>query len=183
MPFDLPRFLPASDRALQTWATVQRDELVQAAREAGVSKYRISQITGIARPTIDRILKPPAEPPHRKIAAYLAKSTSGWPKVQPGGLTRLPGMANVYTPEKVAESLLADPGFRGLKLGSWINTTSGEVLAAAVAALSPSLFPADAELLVQALALAARRQHEEAQQKLVAGLLGGAALAYVIGSR
>ena len=172
-----------AEAALQAWATVQRDELVQAAREAGVSKYRISQITGIARPTIDRILKPPTEPPHVKIAAYLANATSQWPKPQPGGLTRLPGMANVYTPENVAEALLADPGFRGLKLGTWINTPSGEVLAAAVAALSPPLFPADADLLVRALTLAARRQHEEAQQRLVAGLLGGAALAYVIGSR
>ena len=172
-----------AEAALEAWATVQRNELVLAARQAGVSKYRISQITGIARPTIDRILKAPAEPPHEKIAAYLTTATAQWPKVQPGGLSRIPGMANVYSPEKVAEALLADAAFRALKLGTWLSTPPGDVLTAAVAALWPPLHPADADLLVKALAMAARRQHEEAQQKLVAGLLGGAAVALVIGSR
>jgi hypothetical protein len=171
-----------AETALKAWATVQRNELVLAAHQAGVSKYRISQITGIARPTIDRILKAPAEPPHKKVAAYLTGATAQWPKVQPGGLTRIPGMANV-SPEKVAEALLADTAFRALKLGTWLSTPPGDVLTAAVTALSPPLHPADADLLVKALAMAARRQHEEAQQKLVAGLLGGAAVALVIGSR
>jgi predicted transcriptional regulator len=34
----------------------QRDDVVRSAREAGVSKYQIHQITGLARTTIDRIL-------------------------------------------------------------------------------------------------------------------------------
>lgn len=35
-----------------------RDELVRRANKAGVSKHRIHVLTGIARTTIDRILKP-----------------------------------------------------------------------------------------------------------------------------
>jgi hypothetical protein len=174
-----------AEAALEAWrsATGQRDELVRAAHRAGVTKYRISQITGIARPTIDRILKAPSETPHEKITAYLTGFTVKWPKTQPGGLTRLPSMASVYDPAKIAEALLADQGFRALKLGTWLNTPSAELLYTAVGALSPALPTADVKLLVEALALAARRQQEEARQKLAAGLLGGAALAFVIGSR
>ena len=174
-----------AEAALEAWrsATGQRDELVRAAHRAGVTKYRISQITGIARPTIDRILKAPSGTPHEKITAYLAEFTAKWPKTQPGGMTRLPGMASVYDPAKVADALLADQGFRALKLGTWLNTPPTELLDTGVGALSPALLPADAKLLVDALALAARRQQEETRQKLAAGLLGGAALAFVIGSR
>lgn len=44
---------------LLDWATnhARRDELVRAARDAGVSKHRIYILTGIARTTIDRILR------------------------------------------------------------------------------------------------------------------------------
>ena len=46
--------------ALLAWrdSYYRRDGLVRAARAAGVSKYRIHLITGIARSTIDRILSP-----------------------------------------------------------------------------------------------------------------------------
>jgi hypothetical protein len=174
-----------AEAALDAWrsATGQRDELVRAAHRAGVTKYRISQITGIARPTIDRILKAPSGTSHEKITAYLAGFTAKWPRTPPGRLTSLPGMASVYDPAQVADALLADQGFRALKLGTWLSTPPVELLDTAVGALSPILLPADAELLVDALALAARRQQEETRQKLAAGLLGGAALAFVIGSR
>ena len=47
---------------LAEWVTVtrDRDNRVRAAVEAGVSKYRINQLTGIGRSTIDRILAAPA---------------------------------------------------------------------------------------------------------------------------
>jgi hypothetical protein len=174
-----------AEAALEAWrsAVGQRDELVRAAHRAGITKYRISQITGITRPTIDRILKVPSGTSHEVITAYLAGFTAKWPKMQPGGLTRLPGMANVYDAAKVADALLADQGFRALKLGTWLNTPPPDLLDMAVRALTPALLPADANLVAEALLLAARRQQEEARQKLVAGLLGGAALAFVIGSR
>lgn len=48
--------------ALTRWREVdsQRDSLIRAARAAGISKYEIHQLTGIARTTIDRILNPGA---------------------------------------------------------------------------------------------------------------------------
>ncbi|WP_282790962.1 DUF6003 family protein [Streptomyces sp. CC224B] len=40
-----------------------RDEMIRRANQAGVSKHRIHLLTGIARTTIDRILKPKEEQP------------------------------------------------------------------------------------------------------------------------
>jgi hypothetical protein len=171
-----------AEAALQAWATVQRDELVREARHAGVSKYRISQITGIARPTIDRILKTPGGTPGEKITAYLDGFTAEWPRPRAWELKRLTGIASAFTPDQIAGALLADARFRELKLGTWLSTPASDVLAAAVRALAPPLLPGDADVLLKALELASRRQHEEARQKLAAGLLGGAALALVIGS-
>ena len=53
-----------AERLLTEWVTVNRDRdnRVQAAIEAGVSKYRVNRITGIGRSTIDRILAAPAPP-------------------------------------------------------------------------------------------------------------------------
>jgi hypothetical protein len=60
-----------AEAALQAWATVQRDELVQVAHQAGVSKNRIHAITGIARTTIDRIPEGSVGTPQQQITAYL----------------------------------------------------------------------------------------------------------------
>jgi hypothetical protein len=172
-----------AEAALEAWksATGQRDELVRAAHEVGVSKYRITQITGITRPTVDRILK--AQPAvQENLTAYLAGFTAQWPKAQPGGMTRLPGIANIYDAAQIAALLLADPAFRALRLGTWLSLPTAEALAGGIAALRPPLLPPDARLLADALAIAARRQQEDARAKLAAGLLGGAALAFVIGT-
>lgn len=50
--------------ALQRWreGTSQRDSLFRAARDAGITKHQIHQITGVARTTIDRILGGDAMP-------------------------------------------------------------------------------------------------------------------------
>lgn len=47
-----------AERLLIEWAFVTRDRnnRVRAAVAAGVSKYRVNQLTGIGRSTIDRIL-------------------------------------------------------------------------------------------------------------------------------
>jgi hypothetical protein len=47
-----------AEQMLSEWVIVTRDRdmRVRAAVAAGVSKYRINQITGIGRSTIDRIL-------------------------------------------------------------------------------------------------------------------------------
>jgi hypothetical protein len=146
-----------------------------------VSKNRIHTITGIARTTIDRILETPVGTPQQRITAHLDKVTEPWPRhgrARRGQQT----MASVYTPEQVADSLLADADFRALGLGTWLNTPSGELLAAAVTALKPPLFQQDTELLIEALRLAAQRQQTEARQKIAVGLLGGAVLAIALGS-
>jgi hypothetical protein len=65
----------------------------------------------------------------------------------------------------------------------WLSTPSGELLAAAVTALTPPPFQQDIDLLIAAaLQLAAQRQQAEARQKIAVGLLGGAALAIALGS-
>lgn len=171
-----------AEAALQAWATVQRDELVQTAHQAGVSKNRIFTITGIARTTIDRILETPMETPQERITTYLETFTAQWPKYQPWAWVMQPAMASAYTAAQIAGALLADAEFRALKLGTWLNTPSGELLAEAVTLLTPQPYSEDMDLLVDALRLAAQRQQEEARQKLAVGMLGGAALAIAIGA-
>jgi hypothetical protein len=50
-----------AEQLLIEWASVtrDRDSRVRAAVAAGVSKYRVNQLTGIGRSTIDRILAAP----------------------------------------------------------------------------------------------------------------------------
>jgi hypothetical protein len=91
-------------------------------------------------------------------------------------------MASAYTAEQIASALLADPGFRILKLGTWISIPSRELITEAVTTLSTPLFQKDADLLVEALLLASQKQQEEARQRIAFGLLGGAALAIALRS-
>jgi GNAT superfamily N-acetyltransferase len=172
-----------AEAALQVWATVQRDELIRAAHQAGVAKNRIHALTGIARTTIDRILAAPARTPQQRITPYLDGFTTAgqWPR-HGRAWHGQQVMADAYDAATVADTLLADPAFRALGLGTWLTTPARVVIAAAVSALRPPLFDQDAALLTEAVQLAAQRQHNEARQKLALGLLGGAALAIALGS-
>lgn len=51
--------LDQSEAELIEWANIDRDRdaRVRRARAAGMSKYRINQLTGISRVTLDRILE------------------------------------------------------------------------------------------------------------------------------
>ena len=60
-------------------------------------------------------------------------------------------MASVYSAGQIADALLADAEFRALRLGTWLSTPSGELLAAAVTALTPPPFQQDIDLLIAAL--------------------------------
>ncbi len=142
-----------AEAALQAWATVERDELVHAAHQAGVSKNRIHAVTGIARTTIDRILEAPVGTPQQQITAYLEKFTAQWPRYGFAWYGQQT-MASVYTAGQIADALLADAEFRALRLGTWLNTPSGELLTAAVTALTPPPFNQDIELLAEALQFA-----------------------------
>src|SRR5690348_15761001 len=105
------------------WASIERDELVRAAHEAGVSKNRIHTITGIARTTIDRILEPPMPQTQTdRLVDYLTRFTAGWPRQGfPPYLGYSPSMASTYSAQQIAETLFADAEFRALKLGTFLN--------------------------------------------------------------
>lgn len=66
--------------------------------------------------------------------------------------------------EELAHELLQDAEFRALQLGSWLGTTDGRIIVAAVEAVSPPLYRQDVELLVAALQRAADLQQQEGQQ-------------------
>jgi hypothetical protein len=171
-----------AEAALQAWATVERDELVHAAHQAGVSKNRIYVLTGIARTTIDRILEAPMGTTQQALTAYLSGFTATWPKPQPWGWPPAsPGVASQYTARDVATWLLKDAEFRALKLGTWLSTPDGQLVAAAVQALAPTPDGQDAELLITALQLAAQQQQIEARQKILAGVAVGGVLALAFG--
>jgi hypothetical protein len=176
-----------AEAALQAWATVQRDDLVRAAYEAGVPKHRISVLTRISRTTIDKILETPVSTTSDQLAEYLAKFTQSWPRrpelrrvsyrfEQPSTV------ASRHTVEEVTGWLLADAEFKALKLGNWLGTPDGRFFAAAAATLTPAPYGDDLKLLLEALQLAAKQQHEEAISKLVLGTLGAAAVALLIGA-
>jgi hypothetical protein len=48
-----------AERILAEWALchADRDKVVRLAHQAGISKHRIYEVTGIARTTIDRIVR------------------------------------------------------------------------------------------------------------------------------
>jgi hypothetical protein len=163
-----------AEQALLAWASVERDELVRAAHEAGVSKNRIHTITGIARTTIDRILENSMPQDQlKRLATYLATFTSNWPRQNqyPLYLGRQPSMASHYTATQITKLLLADAEFKALKLGTFLNTPDGRLLAAAVESLTPPPYHEDVQLLVEALQLAAKAQQDEARDVLLKGLL------------
>jgi len=170
----------AAEAALRAWATVQRDELVQAAHRAGVSKNRIHVLTGIARTTIDRILEAPMGTEQQALTAYLEKFTAPWPRYQPWGWPAYGGIPSARSAEQVAAELLADAEFRALRLGNWLSTPEGEFVAGAVTSLMPALYAADADVLIKALQLAAQQQQSEARKTILAGVAVGGVLALAI---
>jgi hypothetical protein len=170
-----------AEAALQAWATVQRDDLVRAAHGAGVSKNRIHVLTGVARTTIDRILEAPMGTPQERITGYLENFTAQWPKYGHAWYLQQT-MASAYSAEQIANALLADTEFRALKLGTWLTTPDGELLAAAVTALAPPPYRQDIELLIAALQLAVQRQQAEAREKIVKGLVIGGLAALAAGA-
>ena len=88
-------------------------------------------------------------------------------------------MAYQVTADQVAERLLADAGFRALRLGTGLNTPDGELMAAVAEMLTPPPYQADMELLVEALNLAvAMQQRKERGEAFGVGV--GAAIGAVL---
>jgi hypothetical protein len=74
-------------------------------------------------------------------------------------------MAYQTTADEIAQELLAMAEFRALRLGSWLNTPDGELIAAAVEQLMPPPYRVDIELLIDALQIAARSQQRAEREK------------------
>jgi hypothetical protein len=171
-----------AESALQAWATVQRDELVQAAHQAGVTKNRIHELTGTARTTIDRILEAPMGTTTHALAAYLEKFTSQWPKRDNYNWVLQSPVAGQWNVAEVAGMLIADAEFKALRLGTWLSTPDGQLLASAIEKLAPAPFAEDTQLLIEALQLAAQMQQADARRKILAGVAVGGVIALALGS-
>lgn len=162
-----------AEAALQAWATVQRDDLVHAAHAAGVSKNRIHALTGLARTTVDRILEAPMGTTTQDLADYLGAFTQAWPK-QPAPWdytyfsSPAPTIAARHSTADVAQWLLADAEFKAMKLGNWLSTPDGKLVMAAIGMLAPAPYAEDAELLADAIQLAAKLQQSDARAKIFA---------------
>lgn len=78
--------------------------------------------------------------------------------------------------EDLADSMLADLGFRSLQLGTWLGTPDGQMLTAAIEAVSPPFYQPDIELLTEALRLAAATQRNVRLTRLAALGTAGVAL-------
>ena len=108
-----------------------------------------------------------ARPPFRLLA------------VPPPRYYRLPdyGPPSRPTVEEIANWYLEQAEFRALKLGGWLGTEDGEIIAGAVEQFLPPLYKQDAELLVEALKLAAKMQQKEGLKVAGAWALGSILMA------
>lgn len=83
------------------------------------------------------------------------------------------------TVEQLATELLGIAEIRALRLGAWLTTPDGEMIAQAVETMTPPLYRDDVELLVAALQHAAKMQQIEGQDragKFAVGAIGAAAV-------
>ena len=69
------------------------------------------------------------------------------------------------TSQDLAQLWLDSAEFRALQLGTWLNTTDGQVLVAAVELVLAPGYEQEFELLVDALQLAAEAQHQQGRRK------------------
>jgi hypothetical protein len=170
-----------AERELVAWATANacRDDIIRAAYYAGIAKNRIHSITGIARTTIDRILEERTMrrglmqmATREEVAQFLEEFIGDWPRdpTWQGGpfpFRPLPAMAYQISAEELADQMFEAVGFRALRLGSWLNTPDGALMAAAVELLTPPPYKVDAKLLVDALKIAATKQRSTELEKAV----------------
>lgn len=80
------------------------------------------------------------------------------------------------THEDIARDVLNLTEDYALKLGTFFNTTDGEIIAAAVKAVMPAYYTTEIALLIEGLKLAAHLQQQGRQQ-----LAGPAAVAVLVG--
>lgn len=83
---------------------------------------------------------------------------------------------NLPTIEKFVQDLLADPEFKLLQLGSWLETTDGEIISEAVELVIPPIYRSEYKFVVKGLKLAAEAQRKEGRRAA-----GRIALSVVVG--
>lgn len=114
----------------------------------------------------------------QQLAEFLNRTVL-WSRapIRYGGLPLLSAYDHLYvqprpTAEEIARQWIELEEFRALKLGTWLNTPEGELVAQAVEMVLPPFYKQDAQLLVAALRLAADMQQR--QQRFAGGLALGA---------
>lgn len=125
----------------------------------------------------------------RQVASYVSRNRVLSPYLRQGGQPPLPwlmAMQRQLPPlEQFRRELLEDAEFRALKLGSWLGTTDGKLIAEAVSMVIPPAYTPAYELAVKGLTLAARDQAAESRKTAGAVALGavlaGGALALAAG--
>jgi hypothetical protein len=128
----------------------------------------------------------------RQIANYVSRNRALGPYVQQAGPIAPPrawlhAMQRQLPPlEQFRQELLEDTEFQALKLGSWLGTTDGQIIAEAVSAVIPPVYGPAYELAVKGLTLAAEDQAKAARETAGAIALGsilvGGAVAILAGS-
>lgn len=178
----------------------ERARAVADMHATGLSYGRIAEVIGFTRARAQQLVER-AEPAPKsraqkgftsvatqeEITTFLAGYIEGWPRVyystaySLASRFRPPLMADMHTAQEIAAHLFADAEFRSLQLGTWLNTPNGQLITAAVEAITPPPYREDIQLLVEAVTLAAKMQQDTGRQRAVAaGLVlafGGALLA------
>jgi hypothetical protein len=105
-----------------------------------------------------------------------AQNPCGWP---------LAARTTLPPAQELADELLADAGFRALKLGTWLGTPDGQLISEAVARMIPPGYQPVFSLTVDALQLAAQQQAEEGRRQAgaIALVALGAGVIIAIGRR
>jgi hypothetical protein len=82
--------------------------------------------------------------------------------------------------EQLAREFLQMTEYQALQLGNWLGTTQGEVIAEAITLVLPPFYAADAQLLIDALKLAAQLQHQDGLRTAGHIVIGVAGIATAI---
>jgi len=117
------------------------------------------------------------------VAQYIARRPEFSPYVPRDGYPYgiwAPNHSPALTADEIADEMLEDVGFEALKLGGFLSTPDGELIAEGVGlALSPVDRPAF-KLAVDALTLAAERQETISPKQVGGGVLAAMLLLWLI---
>ncbi len=186
--------------AVTVRVAAERARAVADMHDAGLSYGRIAEVIGFTRARAQQLVERAEPTPKNRvqkgstsvatqeeITSFLDSYIEGWPRVYYSPAYTLasrfrpPLMADRHTAAEIAAHLFADAEFRSLQLGTWLNTPNGQLITAAVEALTPPPYREDIQLLVEAVTLAAKMQQDAGRERAVtAGLVlavGGALLA------